>query len=290
MTDDKRKQKNALTHGLYASDLVLGWENPQDFLDLHQSLRDELNPEGISEDLVVLDLARLHWVKRRLNVGSQLAYHGHPDAARLTEAGATGWSGVSEHLRSIVGDGDRLVDHFRDASKAQAKAVTHLCEMIASAMARRMAPSAQANAKSRVRFDPVRDVAPEILAQLPRSAREPISDRGDEEGQAGENEELERLIDLAKQVQAIGTNLVGPLKLVENYDLEQGVFERAYRPEILERQLKIEAQIDKQIEKALARLANLKVFKQIYAAKEVKGKPVAAITAPAPTTAELQDG
>ena len=281
MTNDKRKQ-NALTHGLYASDLVLAWENPQDFLDLHQSVRDELNPEGISEDLVVLDLARLHWVKRRLNIGSQLAYHGHPDAAHLAEAGANGWSGVRKHLRSLVGDGDRLADHFRDAAKAQAKAATQLCDMIASRMAVRMASSGQAKAKSRVRVDPERDLAPKVLAQLPKGPWEPISDRGDEEKQAGENEELEGLIDLAKQVQMIGTNIVGPLKLVENYDLEQGVFERAYRPELLERQLKIEAQIDKQIEKALARLANLKVFKQIYAAKEVKGKRLAAITAPAP--------
>jgi hypothetical protein len=33
------RPKNALAHGLYASDLVLAWENEQDFVDLYQSIR-----------------------------------------------------------------------------------------------------------------------------------------------------------------------------------------------------------------------------------------------------------
>jgi hypothetical protein len=41
--------KNALAHGLYASDLVLAWENEQDFVDLHESIRQELNPVGSLE-------------------------------------------------------------------------------------------------------------------------------------------------------------------------------------------------------------------------------------------------
>jgi hypothetical protein len=41
--------KNALAHCLYASDLVLAWENEQDFVDLHESIRQELNPVGVSK-------------------------------------------------------------------------------------------------------------------------------------------------------------------------------------------------------------------------------------------------
>jgi hypothetical protein len=65
MSDSKRS-KNALSHGLYASDVVLAWENEQDFKDLHESLREDFGPEGASEEAAVFDMAHLHWRKRRL--------------------------------------------------------------------------------------------------------------------------------------------------------------------------------------------------------------------------------
>lgn len=68
---------------MYASDLVPAWENEQDFLDLHESICQELNLVGSLEDIAVLNIARLHWVKRRLNIGAQLAHHGHPDATHI---------------------------------------------------------------------------------------------------------------------------------------------------------------------------------------------------------------
>ena len=59
------------------------------------------------------------------------------------------------------------------------------------------------------------------------------------------------------------------LQQSEKHDLEQRPGERAYRPDVVERTVKVEAQIDKQIEKALARLANLKEYKRIYVPKTV---------------------
>ena len=108
MASKATRPKNALAHGLYASDLVLAWENEQDFVDLHESIRQELNPVGSLEDIAVLDIARLHWVKRRLNVGAQLAYHRHPDAPAITEAGEEGWQGVRNYLRNKAGDTDTV--------------------------------------------------------------------------------------------------------------------------------------------------------------------------------------
>ena len=55
--------KNALSHGAYAQDFVLPWENEQDFVDLHKGLRDELEPDGPSEEEVVLGVAGLYWKK-----------------------------------------------------------------------------------------------------------------------------------------------------------------------------------------------------------------------------------
>ena len=38
--------KNALTHGIYAQDIVLPWEIEQDFVDLYEGLRNEFEPDG----------------------------------------------------------------------------------------------------------------------------------------------------------------------------------------------------------------------------------------------------
>ena len=124
------RPKNALAHGLYASDLVLAWENEQDFVDLHESIRQELNPVGSLEDIAVLDIARLHWVKRRLNVGAQLAYHRHPDAPAITEAGKEGWQGVRNYLRDTNGGVDTMAMHIRAFSKAHLAALKNVMELI----------------------------------------------------------------------------------------------------------------------------------------------------------------
>ena len=84
----KPKTKNALSHGLYANDLVLAWENEQDFMDLYQGIRRQLRPNGTLQDEVVLDIAQLHWRKRRVHIGMQLAYRGHPDADAMAKAAA----------------------------------------------------------------------------------------------------------------------------------------------------------------------------------------------------------
>ena len=49
------RPKNALSHGVYASDVVLHWENEQDFRDLLENLRAEFCPTGASEEEAVFD-------------------------------------------------------------------------------------------------------------------------------------------------------------------------------------------------------------------------------------------
>ncbi len=56
-----RPSKNALSHGFYAAEVVLAWEDPAEFSKLHQALREEYWPDGASEEAAVFDLANLHW-------------------------------------------------------------------------------------------------------------------------------------------------------------------------------------------------------------------------------------
>ena len=57
--------KNALVHGVYASDILLPGESVEDFTNLYAAIRSDLNPEGALEEEAVLDIVRLHWLKRR---------------------------------------------------------------------------------------------------------------------------------------------------------------------------------------------------------------------------------
>src|SRR5436305_13509562 len=92
--------KNALLHGVYTEDVVAPWENKDEFVHLHQELRSDLEPDGLAEEEAVLGIAVLCWKKRRLMIGSQLAYRRHPNAAALRKAGERGWAGVGQYLES----------------------------------------------------------------------------------------------------------------------------------------------------------------------------------------------
>lgn len=80
--------KNALKHGLYASDIVLPWERTSDFLGLLEDFRKEWCPDGATEYELVSDLAHWRFLKRRLVRMAQLAVHKSPFAEDIAESGA----------------------------------------------------------------------------------------------------------------------------------------------------------------------------------------------------------
>ena len=250
MSNSKRS-KNAMSHGLYASDVVLAWENEQDFKDLHESLRDEFNPEGASEEAAVFDLAHLHWKKRRLNVGSQLAFHRQPDAGALADAGRSGWTGIAKHFESAAGDGDRMFEAIRAMARSHAATVGKVCSLIDEKAA---------------------------LISPRGSSADPAGQEANEPDRAG----FQSQIELVKELNVMNKEVIVPmLQLIENYDLDQKVCERAYRPDVMERNLKIEADIDKRIEKTITRLVAIKEYKKLYGTNVVKGPSTEVIDLPA---------
>jgi hypothetical protein len=56
-----KSNKNAITHGLYSNSTVIDGEKLEDFEILLQAFRDEYDPEGVSEDAAVFELASLEW-------------------------------------------------------------------------------------------------------------------------------------------------------------------------------------------------------------------------------------
>jgi hypothetical protein len=59
------------------------------------------------------------------------------------------------------------------------------------------------------------------------------------------------------------------------------VIEQAYLPNIIERELKVQAEIDRRIEKVLKRLVMIKEYKRLYGAKSVNANQIGAAKLPA---------
>jgi hypothetical protein len=123
------------------TDIVLSWESKLEFEALHQAFREDYNPQGASEEEAVFDLASLHWKKRRLNIGSKLAFHRQSGSEELTEASKGGWEGVAEYL-SKSDDADQLTDGVRAMAKEQAAATRQFCNLLVKHVTEAVFPSA----------------------------------------------------------------------------------------------------------------------------------------------------
>jgi Skp family chaperone for outer membrane proteins len=233
--------KNAITHGLYATEVVLPWEDPKEFSKLHEALRDEYWPDGFSEEAAISDMAIWYWKKRRLNVGSQLAFHRQQEASAIIAASSNGWQGVADYIASIQGDG--TADSVRAAVKSQTEAAKVVYDTINAYVARIGKPD-DATAESK-----------------------------EKESDAVVLDRLERLKALHRQMNVPSSDLVPLLRATEEFKLSQNVAEQAYRPDIMEKELKLHAEIDRRIEKAMKRLVQAKEYKRFYDAKSIISLP-----------------
>lgn len=242
-----KSSKNALSHGAYSSEAILPWENKQDFDDLHEELREELFPSGRSEEEAVFDLACLRWKKRRLNIGSQLAFLRDPDISALTDAGRrNGWEGIAEHFAKTLDNNESARDTMRSSNKAVHEMVVPVFGLVTRHMEQMLVP-----------------------------------DGSNQESKQSTAAELEKLTVLMSEMKAAAGEVGGALRVIGSYCLDERPCERAYRPDLMERELKILAEIDKRIEKTMVHLVSLKEYKKLYGTKEVKARPAEAPSLPA---------
>ena len=100
--------------------------------------------------------------------------------------------------------------------------------------------------------------------------------------------EIEKLTGLSKELNTVSEELVIPiLHIVEKQKDDQ--IARAYNPDILERELKIQAEFDRRIEKVLKRLVMIREYKKYYLPKSVNSKPVQIEALPAKSIGEKTD-
>ena len=73
----EKSAQNAVVHGLYSDRLFLDsqylQEDKQEFERLHESLREELNPAGVTQEYLVHKIASIFWRMRRL-IGAETSY------------------------------------------------------------------------------------------------------------------------------------------------------------------------------------------------------------------------
>jgi hypothetical protein len=232
---NNKPSKNALKHAVYSKDVVLDWEDKLEFEALHHGFREFFESEGALMDEAVFELASLHWKKRRLNIGSKLAFHRQSGSEKLTEASKGGWEGVAEYL-SKSDNADQLTDGVRAMAKDQATATRQLCNLLVKHLTEAVFPSAP-NA-----------------------------------GPKKEQIDIESLITLAKEVRIVGAEMVVPMMHAIESDHFRPNVEQAYRPDILEKELKLHAEISRQIEKVVKRLVMLQEYKRLYSRKSIEAK------------------
>jgi hypothetical protein len=226
--------KNATSHGAYSAEVVLDWENKDEFQALHKAYLDELNPVGRDEEGLVFDLVCLRWKKRRVNFGSQLAFRRTPDVHKLTDAGRNGgWEAIADYLAPSAQDADSLRAKVCDSAKKCLEASTYVTDRMA-----KLAPKIG---------------EPGDIASTPASNAAQGS--------------MDGLIALLKMLQICSGDLTAALRRLEDHNGR--LCELAYHPDIMERELKLHAMIDKQMEKTMQRLVNAKEYKKMYRPKLV---------------------
>ena len=63
----QHENKNALKHGVFAEAVILPGEDEEEFRILHDSLVEEWNPDGPTEEGAVMNITNAIWRKRRYN-------------------------------------------------------------------------------------------------------------------------------------------------------------------------------------------------------------------------------
>jgi hypothetical protein len=217
MSASKKSNRNALTHGLYARDVLLPWDSKDHFEKLLEDLKAEFDPHGRAEEETVLDLALTFWKKRNLWRMHQTAVFKDPFTSEIVETNARSWSKIRRELRA----------------------------------------AAMAEGRVQAEADGMLSV---MLHHVRRLHRKLAKCSGPEEATALEKEIAE------------GLRLVNERALPLVQKLRQGpnaekAFDRAYAPESVEQNFRLDAMLDARIGKLLARLVGLKEYKRTPAAR-----------------------
>jgi hypothetical protein len=232
----KKSTGNALVHGVYSSELVLPWESEGEVEELHAQFREDFNPEGASQEEVVLEITHLHLLKRRARRGAQLNRRRLPPLKKFSPGPvATSWEELQEHMLGNA----------------------HLHRMWCNILLSNLRAVEIASAAVLVSIEEKKQDTTDAMLKNERiinheKALESFAKALDSHDQQSEH---------AAQAMAEQEERNAPIVAL-------------YSQAEIERELNLIAQIDARFEKAISRLAMLKEFKRMYGQKEITATPI----------------
>ena len=253
-------KNNALKHGCYSKDIVLPWENADEFNDQFQQYRDEFNPQGAFEESIVAEIAELQWLKRRQRHHYFMSASCDPLAQELEHAARQGADGIEAYLRDYMA-GSR--DHLKRSKKQ------YFSSREISARTKKLSADEE-----------VKKATKEwVVAQGHDSSNNYTAAPEEEQRRTSEHVKCairnatERL-EQQELTEQLATGSISPIvdRLVEQSEMiraSQIILERVYRPDDMDSYLKRSGSLDAKIQKAMARLVHAKEFQLRYGKKTV---------------------
>jgi hypothetical protein len=239
--------KNAIKHGLYARDLVLPWEDANEFEELHREYREEFNPDGRFEEDLVGQIAQLQWRKRRLSQRHMRGFTTDPIAAELEK---------------IVSQGPQAIDDYVRAGMAATEEELRRNAIVVTGTVKDLKAFMK-------KADEAEAIERDIDAQLrPKGEAEPAPDpNAIRSTDRGEDDLARRAIERARRMDTNGSIKPVVDRFVEETQrlrASQELLDRVYRPQDEAANLRLLGSIDASIQKAIARLATAKEYKLRY--------------------------
>jgi hypothetical protein len=239
--------KNAIKHGLYARDLVLPWEDANEFEELHREYREEFNPDGRFEEDLVGQIAQLQWRKRRLSQRHMRGFTTDPIAAELEK---------------IVSQGPQAIDDYVRAGMAATEEELRRNAIVVTGTVKDLKAFMK-------KADEAEAIERDIDAQLrPKGEAEPAPDpNAIRSTDRGEDDLARRAIERASRMDTNGSIKPVVDRFVEETQrlrASQELLDRVYRPQDEAANLRLLGSIDASIQKAIARLATAKEYKLRY--------------------------
>ena len=171
----KKSNKNAISHGVYASDIVMPWEQREDFDALLQGFRLDFKPCGAIEDDIVVGIAVLSWKRRRINRMEQLAFLQSSLGADLETIDKRSVSGIRSSLKELRARDERKREKFMRAAARLSDSMTGLATYVAGKKKR---PLGKLGAEVRSVMTDVEALKPTIEATAKSDAEPTVIDGG----------------------------------------------------------------------------------------------------------------
>jgi len=269
----RSRPKNALDHGIYAEDMLLPWESPEELENLFAELQEEFQPDGRMEKEVVLDLAHLRWQKQRLRKMWYAAANSDPFVNALVVSGKQSWTEIRGHLRSHAEDvrANTVVmhNHFLQFAEDVKKLFGDLIKDVPEGLKIKGDPNQQRFVGTTVQLSRLlKSLAEKRKAenegdQIEMESPEAPNGLGGPDASESKGDSIQGRI---KAVEAFANEGLLPLmKNLETLSSAETALGRAFSPEFIEPVIRVEALIDARIDKLLGRLVSLKEYKKIAA-------------------------